>query len=89
MERLAPYIRRRLDFDTLKNDMDNIIEYELIICDFSDASDFVSEACDLLAYRYIEDYNIPQGKESDSLYSFLVDLFGEYLVSIHNHLCEN
>jgi hypothetical protein len=71
----------------MEDDMKSIIEDELLPCEFGSAGDFVSEACDLLAYRYIEDYNIPRGKESDNLYNFLVDLFGKQLVKIYNKKC--
>jgi hypothetical protein len=71
----------------MEDDMKSIVEDELIPCEFGSAGDFVSESCDLLAYRYIEDYNIPRGKESDSLYNFLVDLFGKQLVKIYNKKC--
>ena len=87
MEQLSTTFRRRLDFDRMEDDMKSIIEDELLPCEFGSAGDFVSEACDLLAYRYIEDYNIPRGKESDSLYNFLVDLFGKQLVKIYNKKC--
>jgi hypothetical protein len=87
MEQLSTTFRRRLDFDRMEDDMKSIIEDELLPCEFGSAGDFVSEACDLLAYRYIEDYNIPRGKESDSLYNFLVDLFGKQLVKIYNKQC--
>ena len=87
MEQLSTTFRRRLDFDRMEDDMKSIIEDELIPCEFGSAGDFVSEACDLLAYRYIEDYNIPRGKESDNLYHFLVDLFGKQLVKIYNKQC--
>jgi hypothetical protein len=87
MEQLSTTFRRRLDFDRMEDDMKSIIEDELLPCEFGSAVDFVSEACDLLAYRYIEDYNIPRGKESDSLYNFLVDLFGKQLVKIYNKKC--
>lgn len=87
MEQLSTTFRRRLDFDRMEDDMKSIIEDELLPCEFGSAGDFVSEACDLLAYRYIEDYNIPRGKESDNLYNFLVDLFGKQLVKIYNKKC--
>ena len=87
MEQLSTTFRRRLDFDRMEDDMKSIIEDELLPCEFGSAGDFVSEACDLLAYRYIEDYNIPRGKESDNLYHFLVDLFGKQLVKIYNKQC--
>jgi len=76
-----------LDFDRMEDDMKSLVEDELLPCEFGSAGDFVSEACDLLAYRYIEDYNIPRGKESDNLYNFLVDLFGKQLVKIYNKKC--
>ena len=87
MEQLSTTFRRRLDFDRMEDDMKSIIEDELLPWEFGSAGDFVSEACDLLAYRYIEDYNIPRGKESDNLYNFLVDLFGKQLVKIYNKKC--
>jgi len=87
MEQLSTTSRRRLDFDKIEDDMKSLVEDELIPCEFNSAGDFVSEACDLLAYRYVEEYGIPLGKDSDSLYHFLVDLFGKQLVKIYNKQC--
>jgi|688.fasta_scaffold1744028_2 hypothetical protein len=92
-EDISTHLRRRLHFDMMEEDMQNIIEYELLPCEFRTPSEFVSEACDLLAQKYIEELTLTgrsrslSGKDSDSLYLFLVDLFGKHLVKIYNKEC--
>ncbi len=85
-EDISTHLRRRLHFDMMEEDMQNIIEYELLPCEFRTPSEFVSEACDLLAQRYAEDLTL-SSKDNDGLYLFLVDLFGKHLVKIYNKEC--
>lgn len=85
-EDISTHLRRRLHFDIMRDDMESIVEYELLPCEFRTPSDFVSEACDLLAQRYAEDLTL-SSKDNDGLYLFLVDLFGKHLVEIYNKEC--
>ena len=51
----SQFLLRRFSFDKMKEDINNIVDYELNPCEFDNVDDFISEACDLLAYRYFED----------------------------------
>jgi hypothetical protein len=85
-EDISTHLRRRLHFDIMRDDMESIVEYELLPCEFRTPSEFVSEACDLLAQKYLEDLTVST-KDSDGIYLFLVDLFGKHLVKIYNKEC--
>ena len=85
-ESISTYLRRRLSFEDMKQDIDNIVDYELNPCEFSDIGDFVAEACDILAYNYLEDLQV-SSKDKDGFYIALVDLFGKHLVNVYKERC--
>jgi len=86
-ESISSFIRRRLSFENMKQDIDNLVDYELNPCEFSDIGDFVAEACDLLAHNYLEDLQV-SSKDKDGFYISLVDLFGKYLVNLYKKRCK-
>lgn len=86
-ENILVKIRRRVSFEDMKRDIDNIVDYELNPCEFSNIGDFVAEACDILAYKYLEDLQV-SSKDKDRLYIALVDLFGEQLVNVYKKRCK-
>jgi len=86
VETLSPMIRRRLNYDVMKDEMDSIIEYHMIPCEFRDAGSFVAEACDMFVYSYLEDLEA-SSKDNDGLYYYAVDVFGKYLAEIYNEKC--
>lgn len=86
VETLSPMIRRRLNYDIMKDEMDSIIEYHMIPCEFRDAGSFVAEACDMFTYNFLEDLDV-SSKDKDGLYYYAVDVFGKYLVEVYNEKC--
>ena len=85
-ESISTYLRRRVSFEDMKQDIDNLVDYELNPCEFSDIGDFVAEACDILAYNYLEDLQV-SSKDKDGFYIALVDLFGKHLVNVYKERC--
>jgi hypothetical protein len=79
-------IRRRLSFDNMKQDIINVVDYELNPCEFDNVSDFVSEACDILSYNYIGGLDV-SNKDKDRFFFFLVDTFGEDLARLYKQRC--
>ncbi len=79
-------IRRRLSFDDMKQDIINVVDYELNPCEFDNVSDFVAEACDILSYNYIGGLDVPN-KDRDKFFFFLVDTFGEDLARLYKQRC--
>ena len=79
-------IRRRLSFDDMKQDIINLVDYELNPCEFDNVSDFVAEACDILSYNYIGGLDVPN-KDRDKFFFFLVDTFGEDLARLYKQRC--
>jgi len=86
LETISTYLRRRMSMDVMKGEMDAIIEYHMLPCEFKNAGDFVAEACDMMTYGYLEDMNV-SAKDTDSFYYHMVDLFGDYLVNHYNKKC--
>lgn len=85
-ESVSVYLRRRLSFELMKQDIDNLVDYELNPCEFNDIGDFVAEACDILAHNYLEDFQV-SSKDKDTFYIALVDLFGKHLVNVYKERC--
>ena len=86
LETISTYLRRRMSMDVMKGEMDAIIEYHMLPCEFKNAGDFVAEACDMMTYGYLEDINV-SAKDTDIFYNHMVDLFGDYLVNHYNKKC--
>lgn len=92
LESMSPHVRRRLDFDNLKQEIDNIVDYELHVCRYPNAGEFIGEVCDMVNERMLDDIvastNVKvSSKEKDSLYFYLVDMFGEYLTKKYHMRC--
>jgi hypothetical protein len=84
LESMSPHVRRRLSFDILKQEIDSIVDYELHVCRFPNAGEFIGEVCDMLNERILDDIVVSTRvkvslKEKDELYFYLVDTFGNYL----------
>ena len=85
-ESISTYLRRRLSFEDMKQDIENLVDYELNPCEFSDIGDFIGEACDMLVHNYLEDLQV-SSKDKDGFYIALVDLFGKHLVNVYKERC--
>ena len=85
-ESISTYLRRRLSFEHMKQDIDNLVDYELNPCEFNNIGDFVAEACDILAHNYLEELQV-SSKDKDGFYIALVDLFGNHLVNVYKQRC--
>jgi hypothetical protein len=83
MENISPYLRRRLNYDVMKDEMDSIIKYQLNPCEFDNVQNFIEDACEMFVYMYLEDLNT-SSKDKDGLYYYVVDVFGKYLVKFYN-----
>lgn len=91
-ESMSPHVRRRLDFDVLKQEINNIVDYEISVSCDSPVGEFIGEACDMLNERVLDDIvastNVKVSlKEKDELYFYLVDTFGNYLAKKYKVRC--
>jgi len=82
----SQFLLRRFSFDKMKEDIDNIVDYELNPCEFDNVELFIYGACNMLAYRYFEDSKLSD-KESEKLFPSIVNLFGEHLTKVYNKKC--
>ena len=80
------FLLRRFSFDKMKEDINNIVDYELNPCEFNNVELFIYGACNMLAYRYFEDSKLSD-KESEKLYPSIVNLFEEHLTKVYNKKC--
>ena len=88
-------LRRRISFDTLKSEIDSIINYEfdtIVICKFKNINDFISEALDFLYERILDDFYDETGikispKDKDNFYHYIADNFSKYLFNVHQTKC--
>jgi hypothetical protein len=65
---------------------------EMSPCDFNNIGEFVASACDELMEMYsiyfINEFDkVISPKDRDSLYYYLVDKFGDYLVKYYKNKC--
>jgi hypothetical protein len=91
-ESMSPHVRRRLDFDVLKQEINNIVDYEINVSCDSPVGEFIGEACDMLNERVLDDIVASTRvkvslKEKDELYFYLVDTFGNYLAKKYKVRC--
>ena len=88
-ESLSPKIRRRLQFHTLKSDLDYSVIDEMNPCQFLTPGEFIAEACDMLkdvVIDYFWDVKF-SAEDNDQLYYYLVDEFDDYLAEIYFKRC--
>lgn len=85
-ENISTHLRRRLSFETLKGELDNILDYEINPCNFEPVGELVAEVCDMLVNNVLEDIN-STFKDKDGLYFYFVDTFGDYIVKYYNKHC--
>ena len=83
--------RRRLHFDSMKDDIDSLIYDFEDPCQYKTSGEYVAEICDSLKDNYINDFEFSNHdvtpKENDNLYYALVDMFGEYLSKVYYNKC--
>jgi hypothetical protein len=88
-ESLSTHFRRRLSSDTLMDELNNIIDYDLNPLQFKDKMEYVSEVCDLLkdqAIDYIwETEKIKSTpKQKDQVYHYFVNRFFNHIIERYN-----
>jgi translation elongation factor EF-G len=91
-ESVSTHIRRRLDIETLKSTIDNLIDYELEPCEHSPVGEFVATVCDMMKDIIIDNVTETSNltvtpKENDDLYFYLVDTFGKHIAKKYKVRC--
>lgn len=92
-ESLSVYLRRRLSIDGVKEDLNNLVDYDTNPCSFENAGEFISETCNTMVEIFGDD--IARGpnntlltpKEKDELYYYFIDTFGLYLEMRYKQMC--
>jgi len=86
-------LRRRFDYNMIKDHLIFSITESIDPCDFTYEDDFIGEMCNMLANDLIDDYyetgggEIIYNKTKDDLYYFIADNFAGYLQEIYNKEC--
>jgi hypothetical protein len=94
LETFSPQLRRRISFDTLKSELDNIFDYEINICLYPNVSVLISDIADTMSVNIFDSLSnetnfTPTPKEKDALYFYLVDIFSGYIFEKHKEECSN
>jgi tRNA(Met) C34 N-acetyltransferase TmcA len=92
MEDLPISLRRRINYNILKDHLLDFIMENYNPCDYSTLGDFIGEMCDMLVLDLIDDYYYENGgkidsKTKDDLYYFMVDNFADYLQELYDKQC--
>jgi hypothetical protein len=88
-ESLSPHVKRRLSNVTLLDDLTTILDYEINLSYFDNASDAVEEVVNMLNERILYEINQTTHrkvglKEKDELYWYLFDKFNKYITNKYN-----
>jgi hypothetical protein len=83
-ESMSPHVKRRLDDGEVLDELNTILDYDLDLGAFSDATDCVEEVCDLLNERLLDYIWEQTGRkvslaEKDELFWYLHKKFGGYI----------
>lgn len=83
-ESIPPHVRRRLNFELLKDDVDSVIDYVITPAWYENSYEFASEVCDTMVMNYVDTFHNLTPKDKDELYHYFFDMFSEYLVNYYN-----
>jgi hypothetical protein len=83
-ESMSPHVKRRLDDGELLDELNVVLDYDLDLGAFSDATDCVEEVCDWLNEKILDYIWEQTGRkvslaEKDELYWYLHKKFGGYI----------
>lgn len=92
-ESISVYLRRRLSIDDVKEDLNNLVDYDMNPCSFENAGEFISETCNIMVDVFGD--NLVRGpnntlltpEEKDELYYYFIDTFGLYLGRKYEQMC--
>ena len=92
-ESMSPHVKRRLSDTELLDELTTILDYEIQLSYYDDASDAVEEIIDILNERILneiwEKTNLKVSlKEKDELYWYLHNKFSKYIVNKFNEEME-
>ena len=92
MESLPVGIRRRVNFNLIKDHLDFSILESVNPCDYATPIDFITEMCDMVVGDFLYDFEYEtkatvNPKDKDDFYYFMVDNFANYLQEFYNKQC--
>jgi len=83
-ENLSNFLKRRISFDVLKDELDSVIDYSVNPYTYLNGGDFVADVCDILVDNMTENFETTP-KDKDSLYHYFIDTFGKYILKKYQH----
>jgi hypothetical protein len=92
MEDLPISLRRRINYNILKDHLDFSILESVNPCDYSTLGDFIGEMCDMMVVAFLDDFEYDSGlkvspKDKDDFYYFMTDNFADYLQEFYDKQC--
>ena len=93
MEGLPVGIRRRFNYNMIKDNLDFTVLECIHPCDYGSLGDFIGEMCDMMVSDLVEDFESDTNqkvtsKVKDDLYYFIADNFADYLQDIYDKQCQ-
>ena len=91
-EDLPISIRRRINYNILKDHLDFSILESVNPCDYSTLGEFIGEMCDMMVVDFLDDFEYDSGlkvspKDKDDFYYFMIDNFADYLQEFYDKQC--
>ncbi len=88
-ESMSNHVKRRLSTDEVMNELTTMLDYEVNIDGYNNASDAVEELCNTLNERILDDIAEKTNrkvslKEKDELYWYLFNKFNKYITNRYN-----
>jgi hypothetical protein len=91
-ENLPIGLRRRFDYNMIKDHLDFSILESVNPCDYVNPLDFITEMCDMVVGDILYDFEYENKisvnpKDKDDFYYFMTDNFADYLQEFYDKQC--
>ena len=92
MEDLPINIRRRFNYNKIKDHLDFSILYSVNVCEYSSPADFIGEVSQMIVDDLLDDYYAETSQTLEyevkyELYDFIINNFEQYLSNFYKQQC--
>ena len=91
-ETMSAALRRRLSPENIKDHIDNIVNYDIDVCEWEDVGECIADVGDMVVHSIELDlldteYEI-SSREKDMLWHYVIDNFGSYIKNLYVLECK-
>lgn len=91
-ETMSAPLRRRLSPENIKDHIDSIVNYDIVICEWEDVGECISDVGDMVVHSIELDlldteYEV-SSREKDMLWYHIVDNYGSYIKNLYVLECK-